>query len=356
VVDCGSGKVAVSRFDWNGSPNQVSSDKVPIKLADLIGTFNDGDSGALQPIWDLIDKAMVVADNSEASPALFFGATGGVRSALEEGVLTPADVDALSKAVSARYSHDGERRQVHFEVLSETREASLELRAARFVFSDTHAVFGTTTTTTEAAAPLNILSGGGKSCQLTWGSDDAAASLDTDLFGAQRVAQAVGENAALQWWQEHLREALWSLDDGNMPKKKKLPGPTLGITMMASAAEHLGLADRVVTAAEVSEACAALQAHAEAQDAWWASFYFDRDAAGGNPYHLDEATYKLVARLSVMRLAVILDHAFLSESLFFFTRHRELPFDAESGADAAPNVVNIEWPLGAFLSYPWGPE
>jgi len=155
----------------------------------------------------------------------------------------------------------------------------------------------------------------------------------------------VGEAAALQWWQEKLRSALLQ---ARAPAK--LPGPTVGITMMATAADYAGLAARVVTASEVKEGCDAFLAHSEVQDAWWASFFYDRDLVGGNPYHLDEDIYKRVAILSVTRLAIVVAEVFSEDALFYFTRARELPVRTE-GTDGG--LTNIEWPLGAMLSYPW---
>ena len=61
VVDCGSGKVAVHRYATSGEgtarrPREVSKAKAAMKLPELVASL---DSGGLQPLWDLVDGALI---------------------------------------------------------------------------------------------------------------------------------------------------------------------------------------------------------------------------------------------------------------------------------------------------------
>ena len=406
VVDCGSGKVAVHRYSMAGEgtarrPREVSKDKAAIRLPELM-------AGSLAPLWDLIDPALDMTDvtassggdfagdgaSVEAASAgvvIFFGATGGVRAALEDGSLTLQDVAGLEAAVRARYQG---RAAVHFEVLTGAREAELELKAARFAFSDATSVFGSSASPSGGAGSsvsVSALSCGGKTCQIGWGdsgpgstgstggssSDSGLLVLDADLFAAQRVAAAVGLPAALEWWEGRLRETVATAlrrhkARGSSQSKAaaaqvqgqlnsphaRVPGPAVGLTMLASAAELAGLAGRVVSGTEVAAGCGALLSHASSGDGWWRAYFFDQDAQGGNPYDLDQQTFNLVTVLSVSRLRVVVEEAFSPAAELFFARSRELPqaagggaVDEDGGMDDPP--VNIEWPLGALLAFPW---
>ena len=136
--------------------------------------------------------------------------------------------------------------------------------------------------------------------------------------------------------------------------EEKLKGPLVGITMMASAAEQVGLGGHVVTAAEALRGCGTVLGHAEADDAlddpWWAAYFFDLDSKGANPYGMDQHTFNLVSVLAVARLKALLEAALDPAALLFFARARVLPGSSAGGVAPA---ANIEWPLGALLSYPW---
>jgi hypothetical protein len=329
VVDCGSGKLAVHRYGRpspNGWPRELPKVKVPLKLPELIAAHAGGNDDALAPIWALVDPAMR-ADGGSA--ALFFGATGGMRAALADGSVTAAQVATLGAAVRARYP---DAAAVHFEVLSGAREAALELRAARFAFADAAQVFGA------GAGAVGVLSAGGKTCQVSW-AEGGAISADADLFAAERVAAAVGDDAALAWWGPHVAAGL-----AGAPHP--LAGPFVGLTMMATAAEVAGVAGRPVAAAEVLAACGAVLAHPPDDAAWWAAFAAAESAAGRNPYGLSEADFARMTRLAVARLDAAVRTLFAPTTALFFARARDAP-DGDGS-------LQIEWPLGALLSYPWG--
>ena len=98
--------------------------------------------------------------------------------------------------------------------------------------------------------------------------------------------------------------------------------------------------------------------HASSGDGWWRAYFFDQDAQGGNPYGLDQHTFNLVTVLSVSRLRVVVEEAFGPAAEIFFARSRKLPqaagggkVDGDGGMDDPP--INIEWPLGALLAFPW---
>mmetsp|Transcript_107415 Transcript_107415/g.312349 ORF Transcript_107415/g.312349 Transcript_107415/m.312349 type:complete len:378 (-) Transcript_107415:435-1568(-) len=246
LVDCGSGKVAVYEYgtDANGQPAEMGKTSAKMQVADLLVRQTSEGTDVLAPLWQLLDAKVLdspaSAKGGKRLPPLFVGATAGLREQLMQGHLTLADVASFGDALAQRYG-DGDRA-VKLELLSEQREAALELAAVRYAYEDSDF---------EGKKAGGSLSGGGKSCQVVWGGGqrDEFMSLDLDLFAAQRVMGAVGEAQALVWWENHIRgEVLKGTGDtGAGAGEAAGESVYVGITMLASAAVQAEVAGRLVS-------------------------------------------------------------------------------------------------------------
>ena len=117
----------------------------------------------------------------------------------------------------------------------------------------------------------------------------------------------------------------------------------MGITMMATAAGLAGVGGRVVSAAEVVEACEGLLAHAVNKDGWWDALYLNEDSNGGNPYGLDQSTFQLLTLLSVARLSTVVNISMDPTARLYFPRVHV----------TGGQPVAVEWPLGALATFHW---
>ena len=325
VVDCGSGKVAIYKYSVEREAVQeIRKTSGAVQLA----TIMQG-GVSLRPLWDVVDPAVKAGGHSP----IFWGATAGLRNELRAGRLAQADVDMLEDEVRSHFaSHD-----VHFEILTGQREASLELAAVKFAFSDLADDIGAIT-----ADDLGSFSGGGKSCQIAWGNKGHFVMLDLDIFAAQDVVSAVGEAEAFKWWKEEIHQKTsnaWSRDLGG----EDLDGAFIGITMMASAAALAGFDRQILSRDQVIDSCQNVISHAIACDSVWEEIMASAEWKGQNPYKLDAETFRVLTVLSTLRLGGILESLFSPNTIFYFAREHNL------SAGRGVGTANVEWALGAQL-------
>jgi len=149
VVDCGSGSTrAVSFKELAGG---LSWKKTPWR--------GDALAVALQDELRLEALLCLLAEQIPAGPVLV-GATAGVRQALHDGTLTPAQLTTFQKRLDNRLGS-----RATFALLSAEQEARSEWKAAQHVLGK--------------ARCAGMLSGGGMSCQLVV---DAEPKKDATTF------------------------------------------------------------------------------------------------------------------------------------------------------------------------------
>ena len=274
-------------------------------------------SGQIQPfvasVWADISNDSL--NQAGAPVSVLVGATGGVRSLVDSGEVSDADLQAFSSHLRS-VCGDG----ASFCVLSGEDEAGSELVAARLLF---HQVMQA-----EGVNNFGLVSGGGMSCQFAWVDADGADQIKCvrlNTFAANEILTTKG------------------LEDGSpeveanfaaVMAEAALPGPLSGV-FVASAVQHTvavvgGWAERFVTAHEIRPNLDVVISQLKAGEgaAWDAT----KEKYGDNISSMGTVVY-----VCALRLRIILSQ-FTDDAKFFFARQ------------APGSSVNVEWSVGKFLA------
>ena len=109
------------------------------------------------------------AGATSAPPTLLIvGATGGLRSAIDEGKLGQRQVKIIRAAFVAAFQNVHSLKLVKFEVVTGQQEAAWEHKAAQSIWGrERSSIFPSAATAAASAAiDINLFSGGGKSMQV----------------------------------------------------------------------------------------------------------------------------------------------------------------------------------------------
>ncbi|KAH8063277.1 23S rRNA (adenine(1618)-N(6))-methyltransferase [Aureococcus anophagefferens] len=286
VVDGGSGKTAVSLYEC-----------ALVDTGCAAGSVRELPGGASKPT---------------------VGLTGGARAAFASGALTSRLVNDFFAAIKARFA-----TVATLEVLSGDDEADLEHAAG---------VYAASLVGVDDATTLATLSGGGLSAQVTAG--DEVASLDLDLFAAQKRAAETGDEAELANWR-NLVDAEIEKKIAGTPLEAALARAevALGLSMHATAAATAGVAGTFKKKAKAIGKIEELVRDATSDGPAWRS----RAETLPNPYGLDDATLRRATLYAAARAVRIADRLLPDGARVYFSRTYGAP------------PVTCDWSLGMFL-------
>ncbi|KAH8090051.1 23S rRNA (adenine(1618)-N(6))-methyltransferase [Aureococcus anophagefferens] len=266
-------------------------------------------------------------------------AAGSVRE-LPGGARFKADVAAVA---ATPYAYDGYLDEVSaavgpgdfslsarfatvatLEVLSGDDEADLEHAAG---------VYAASLVGVDDATTLATLSGGGLSAQVTAG--DEVASLDLDLFAAQKRAAETGDEAELANWR-NLVDAEIEKKIAGTPLEAALARAevALGLSMHATAAATAGVAGTFKKKAKAIGKIEELVRDATSDGPAWRSRAAETLP---NPYGLDDATLRRATLYAAARAVRIADRLLPDGARVYFSRTYGAP------------PVTCDWSLGMFL-------
>ena len=317
VVDGGSGKTAVSLYECAlvetgcaaGSVRELPGGaRFKADVAAVAAT-----PYAYDGYLDEVSAAIGPGDFS-----LSVGLTGGARAAFASGALTSRLVNDFFAAVKARFA-----AVATLEVLSGDDEADLERAAG---------VYAASLVGVDDATTLATLSGGGLSAQVTAG--DEVASLDLDLFAAQKRAAETGDEAELANWRRFIDAEIEKKISGT-PLEAALARAevALGLSMHATAAATAGVAGTFKKKAKAIGKIEELVRDATSDGPAWRS----RAETLPNPYGLDDATLRRATLYAAARAARIADRLLPDGARVYFSRTYGAP------------PVTCDWSLGMFL-------
>jgi hypothetical protein len=128
VVDCGSGSTRFSQYSVHtAGDGYVHEDRY--QPSGVLPTLVSALSGGLAAIqrWVALLKSIVDDDGENGMPVIV-GATAGVRTALDEGIISDAQIKEFEQALA---EHFGDCAS--FRLLTGEEEAECELFAVRYI-------------------------------------------------------------------------------------------------------------------------------------------------------------------------------------------------------------------------------
>ena len=336
VIDCGSGSSRLSKYSYHNDgyihedlyiPSGIiptlaialSKDKQELFIEDLKNALEKLDSNTNRPDYF-------------SSMNLTIGATGGLRKALDEGIVTYSQVERFKEILHRQFEN------AKFVQYSGAEEAELELAAVRYIAK--HALPGAIPVFTggrSGSGSIGVLSCGGSSSQVAYSDlstkEDKFLSFRTDLIGTMnRLSDSPTDNKYAS-----LENSMWQLIKDESPNFK-IRGTFLVIELAGSIGKEAGLADRLVPK---REAVQLITQHFQTL-----SLVEGKD----NKINLNSGkkgrTESSLSFFAEARrpLTVIVDgllNMFSSSATFFFATS----FDIGS----SDNVLRAQWPLGVAL-------
>mmetsp|Transcript_12070 Transcript_12070/g.15559 ORF Transcript_12070/g.15559 Transcript_12070/m.15559 type:complete len:407 (-) Transcript_12070:324-1544(-) len=327
IVDCDGLVVSVYRYDDEKSPelilHETSFKSVEINMIDKLNVLTEMNNiEMLYPIWNLIDNSLNRKNHKEGFDNIFIGVSGELTESILENKIPLSQLDTFERILRSRYEKTS---TLYFENLSPDRQGHFELKAVRFGYNS-HLVFKSPSPHSSNGIdefPAS-LSCGWESCQLVSGdTSHIVQTFETDIQEAQMIAASVGQASAFDWWDEHIRTNLAKMMMKSNPSSSstsssKYLGNIIGITMVSSAAEYVGLdSNRAMTVDEALSTC---------------TLFLEQI------HYSDVIGIDFITRLSIKRLSLILEELLDKKSLIYFARDSRL---------------TVAWPLGAAISYPW---
>ena len=372
LVDCGSGHTGIHFYSVrDGALTQHAraslrhADGGNLPITDCLTTTNN--SGEFIEQLDALLSLQHDADGFTPD-ILYVGATGGVRSSLDKGTITEAQLEAFRTALASAF--DGRMRVVKFEVLTGAQEAAWELDAAQAIWggkassmfpedrmvrkgavvptrafdsSDNisraptmHANLADLDGAMPSMGSIGLFSGGGQSMQLAR-AGSAPLSFPFSTFPPSMEER---QGAPADAW---LDDAIWNhFADGlratiaqEATRHARFDGCFVGTAMNHRAALFTEIAETPITAAAAVTALRASLCEFRRRD----GLLYERMMAtkmGGPTYPLARIT-----AMHTYRLATVLELMFEPHAKLFFARN---------GADANGEQIDCEWTVGAFVA------
>jgi hypothetical protein len=169
-VDAGSGHTGIIFYSTrvNGSVSQVLKDSIKNATGNnltLTEVLTDGSPKAFDEFISQLQQTLDTAKNNmDFQPTLLYvGATGGLRDAIENDIISSADVDAFRNVLEKTFRESHYPiRDVRLVVLDGTQEALYETDAAQTIWSfQRSSMFPAS-----SELSIGLFSGGGQSMQL----------------------------------------------------------------------------------------------------------------------------------------------------------------------------------------------
>lgn len=376
LVDCGSGHTGIHFYSSSdGALTQHAraslkhADGGNLPVTDCLTTTANADEFIAQ----LKSVLSHQHDSDGFTPdILYIGATGGVRSALDKGTITEAQLEAFRAALTSAF--DGRMRIVKFEVLTGAQEAAWELDAAQAIWGGkassmfpgeertalkgvvvptrtpdtaittasisraptTHADLASLSDVTGAPPSIGLFSGGGQSMQLAR-AGSAPLSFPFSTFPPSMEER---QGAPADAW---LDDAIWGgFTDGlretisqEATRHGRFDGCFVSTAMNHRAALFTEISETPITAAAATAALRASLCEFRGRQ----GPLYERMMAtkmGGPNYPLAR-----IVAMHTYRLATVLELMFEPHAKLFFARN---------GAGANGEPVDCEWTVGAFVA------
>jgi len=195
-------------------------------------------------------KEICAEDCNAKAGILFVGATGGVRSALSQGLLTEDDLTSFEKRLVEGLSEVKNIKEVRFSAIDGSDEGRWELMAAQAIWSgDSGTMFGV------EDAFVGMISGGGSSMQIGAEGGEAVSHAFSTMWdgmeeGKGAPAEAWLDDAVWGAWEADLIEKIEQYKASQGEAFRLLDGCYVGTACNKQAVAAAGFADRPVTAEE----------------------------------------------------------------------------------------------------------
>lgn len=285
-------------------------------------------------------------------PKVVVGATGGLRKALAQGIVSETQVQTFAEVLSSTFK--GHARLAR---LTGEEEAELELKAVRYIADHSLGTFrpnfggGYQRISTK----LGVLSCGGASSQVAYyprleeAQDKQSSnlssttpqflSLNTNLVDTIALAKSYGHQTWTGPAFAYTEDLMWKRIAEAGAHLGKLCGTFLVIELAGSIGKEAGLADRLVPK---REAVQLLTQHLESMQRIAGKDLKIRSAEDAGSKHLPESvSFFQQARIPLTIITLALLDLFSSKAFFYFaTSFRIGPED---------NILRTQWPLGFFL-------
>lgn len=311
MVDCGSGYTRFEKYALRPG-RRVHLVTPPTRLeAPPLAEVLAG-TELQQRAW-LAALAEALGDEGTA---VVIGATAGVRDAVSSGAVAAATVQRFKQLVPEILG-----RRAVFEVMDGEAEAANELAAVRYCAGACEAAVG--------GGDVALLSSGGMSCQMVYGSPPRAVSLPHGQKDANALCLKVGVEEGLRIFGAKV-EAMIASEEALRDVRGKLEGTFVGIEMLAGVAQSgPGIAGQVMSAADAKAAFERFLVD------------FRAKAARASPEEVAARTWKDVYRGTTGTVAVHLLGLLAPTAQVCFL-HK---FDVGDG-----QLLQPKWTLGRFVS------
>lgn len=311
IVDCGSGGSRVEKFVAGAAGKVRLAAKGRVDAAALHKVIAKGEEA--QRSW-LAALAEEISD--DPSTPILIGGTGGVREAIASGAITPAARRGFEQLVAERFGS-----RARFVVVEGTEEASDELAAVRYIVQEKWGRSGAV-----AESQVSLISSGGMSSQLVYGSPARSLSLPTQIKTGNRLALERGVEAGLAAFDEAVAATVAAEP---ALAGAALSGTFVAIELLAQAGDNAGIARRLISA---EDAAAALREHLA---------HFKAAAGAASEEERRDWNWKDVAPGTYTTLALRLIGLMEPQTQLYFCRQFEL---------ADGRTLKPAWPLGWYLN------
>uniref|UniRef100_A0A7S2J9L0 Uncharacterized protein n=2 Tax=Haptolina brevifila TaxID=156173 RepID=A0A7S2J9L0_9EUKA len=263
---------------------------------------------------------------------VILGATGGVRELFESGRIDRSSIDRFIAALRDKVGPN-----VEFSVLSGDMEAQCELLATRFIFGRLLSSHG----------QINLLSGGGVSCQFALGQPASPElySVNLPLEEAQQRLQAAAHDRRARTAEEVYASYKKMLESQAWQMTPSLPsrfsGTFVGINLHWHVAKYIGCCDALLTVTQmiglIDECIPGLLSRRglgweRAVDCW-----------------AEKAeTHWVIGASTSLRLKAILER-FEPGSLIYFATTLPEGGDSDSGQWRDAHATAVSWPVGKMI-------
>lgn len=332
IVDCGSGSSRASVYSVH-EDGFVHEDRYI--SSGIIPTLAQSLSKGEHLEWVSKLKEVLVEDSATIT-GVIIGATGGLRKALREGIVSAPQLSRFRQVLKANVP------DALLVQLSGEEEAKFELMAVRYLAQ--YALPGNVPRLTggrKGIGRVGVLSSGGSSSQVCYtdgdSGEDRYMSLDTNLIGAIAKARENGGN--LRFYENYM----WKLILDNAPRKK-INGTFLVIELAGSIGKEAGLADRLVPKREAVQLITQhFQTLSLVRGKDNKVRLAEETSGGGKAGRTPSSiSWFSEARQPVTILVNNLLQMFSGSCLFYFSTSFEI--------GSKHNVLRVQWPLGMFLA------